>query len=48
MLILSIWVEVEDGIEDKTPHDYLETLPVDLSLQEEGFQIGEVSRVSIT
>ena len=22
MLILSIWVEVEDGVEDKVPHDY--------------------------
>ena len=22
MLVLSIWVEVEDGIEDKVPHDY--------------------------
>ena len=41
MLILSVWVEVEDSIEDKVPHDYWETLPVDLPLQEEGVQIGE-------
>ena len=26
MLILSIWVEVEDGVEDKAPHNYWETL----------------------
>ena len=32
-LILSIWVEVEDSVEDKEPHDYWETLPVDLPLQ---------------
>ena len=22
MLVLHVWVEVEDGIEDKVPHDY--------------------------
>ena len=32
MLILNVWVEVEDGVEDKVPHDYQETLLVDLSL----------------
>ena len=46
-LILSIWVEVEDGMEDKVPHDYEETLLVDPPLQEEGVQIGEVSGVPI-
>ena len=46
MLILSIWVEVEDGIEDKVPHSYWETLPVVLPLQEEGVQIGKWTEFS--
>ena len=33
MLILSMLEEVEYCIEDKAPHDYQETLPLDLSLQ---------------
>ena len=48
MLVLSMWVEVEDGIEDRVPHDYWETLPVDLPLQEEGVQSREVNRVPIS
>ena len=48
MLVLNIWVEVEDGVEYKVPHDYEETLPVDLPLQEEGVQIGEVNRIPIS
>ena len=39
MLILNMWVEVKEGIEDKMPHDYWETPPVDLPLQEEGVPI---------
>ena len=46
-LILSIWIEVEDSIEEKVPHNYQETLPVDLPLQEEGVLIGEWSEVPI-
>ena len=34
-------------VEDKVPHDYQETLLVDL-LQEEGVQTGEVSGVPIS
>ena len=41
MLVLSIWVEVEDGIEDKVSHDYQETLSVDLPFQGEGGLIEE-------
>ena len=48
MLILSIWVEAEDSIEYKMPHDYQETLQVSLPLQEEGVQIREVSGVPIS
>ena len=47
MVILSSWVEVEDGVEDEVPHNYQETLPVDLPLQEEGVQIMEANRVHI-
>ena len=48
MLIFSVWLEVEDGIEDKVPHGNQETLPVGLSLQEEGVQIREVYGVLIS
>ena len=48
MLVLSVWVGVEDGVEDRVPHNYWETLLVDLPLQGEGVQIGEVSRVPIS
>ena len=33
MLVLSMWVELEDGVEDKAPNNYQVTLPVDLPLQ---------------
>ena len=45
MLILSMWVEVEDGVEDKAHHDYLEILQVDLTLLGEEVLIEEVIRV---
>ena len=32
MLVLSVWVEVEDGIEEKVPCHYHKTSPVDLPL----------------
>ena len=32
MLVLNMWVEVEDGIEDKVPHNCCETHPVDLPI----------------
>ena len=48
MLALSVWVEVEDSVENKVPNDYQETLLEDLPLQEEGVQIREVSRVPIS
>ena len=47
-LILIMWVEVEDGIEDKVPNNYRETLLVDLPLQGEGFPIREVNGVPIS
>ena len=47
MLILSFWVEVEDGVEDNVPHNYCKTLLADLPLQEEEVQIKEASTVSI-
>ena len=34
-LILNVWIEVEDGVEDKVPHNYWETLLVDLPFQGE-------------
>ena len=40
MLILTMWVEVEDGVEDKAPHNYQETPLVDLPLQGDGVLIG--------
>ena len=40
---LNVWLEVEDDIEDKVPHDYQETLLLDLPLQGEGVLIGEVN-----
>ena len=39
ILILSMWVEVEVGVEDKVPHDYQETLLVGLPLLEKGVPI---------
>ena len=39
MLVLNVWVEAEDGVEDKAPHDSWETLLVDLPLQGEGIPI---------
>ena len=44
MLILNVWIEVED----KVPHDYWETLPVDLPLQGEGVLMKEAIRVPIS
>ena len=38
ILILILWVEVENGIVEKVPHNYGETLLVDLPLQREGVQ----------
>ena len=48
MLVLSIWVEAEDCIEDKAPHDYQETLPVDVPLSGEWVLIDEVIRLPIS
>ena len=48
MLILSMWVEVEDVIEDKAPQDCWYMLLVDLLLQGEGVPIEEVIRVTIS
>ena len=48
MLILNMWVEVEDSVEDRVAHDYQETLLVDLPLQGEGVLIKEVIRVPIS
>ena len=48
MLILSIWIEVEDGVEDKAPHDYQETPLVDLPLQGERVPIEEAIGVPIS
>ena len=48
MLILNVWVEVEDGIEDNVPNDYWETLPVDFPLQGQGVPIKKVNRVPIS
>ena len=48
MLILNVWVEVEDGVEDMVPHDYWETLPIDLPLQAEGVPIEEAHGVPIS
>ena len=45
MLILNMWVEVEDHIEEKAPHNYWETFPVDPPLQGEGVLIEAVIRV---
>ena len=39
-LILNMWVEEEDGVEDKAPHDCKETPLVDLPLQGEEVPIG--------
>ena len=47
MFILNVWVEEEEGIEDKAPHDYQETFLVDLPLQGEGVPIREANRVPI-
>ena len=47
MLVLSIWVQVDDSVENKVPHNYWETFPVDLPLWGEGVLTGEVSRVPI-
>ena len=41
MLVLSISVEVEDGLEDKVAHDYWETLPLDLPLRRREFRLGK-------
>ena len=41
MLVLSVWVEVEDGMEDKEPHNYQETLLAYLPLQEGEFRLGK-------
>ena len=48
MLVINVWVEVEDSIEDKVPHNYQETLLVGLPLQGEGVLIREVSGVPIS
>ena len=48
MLILNEWVEVENSKEDKVPHNYQETRPVDLPLQREGVPIGEANGVPIS
>ena len=40
MVILNVWVEVEDGVEDKAPCNYQETPLMDLPLQGEGVTIG--------
>ena len=45
MLIFNMWVEVEDGVKGKVPHDYQEMHPVDLPLQEEGVLIKEATGV---
>ena len=46
MLVLNIWVEVEDVVEDKVPHNYQETSSGSLS-SGGGVQIGEASGVPI-
>ena len=48
MLIHNVWVELEDGIEDKKPHSCRGTLPVDLPLQGKGVQNGEANGVPIS
>ena len=48
ILILNVWVEVENGIEDKALHDYQETLLVDLPFQREGVPIKEAIRAHIS
>ena len=48
MLILSVRVGIEDGVEDKAPHNSCKTLLVGLPLQEEGTQIGEANGVPIS
>ena len=40
--------EVQDGIEHKAPHNYQQTLPVDLPLQWEGVLIEEANGVPIS
>ena len=42
MLVLNVWAEVEDSVEDKASHNYQETFWVDLPLQGEGVQIRDV------
>ena len=44
-LILSMWVGVEDSVEDKAPHIYQRHFQW-IPLQEEGVQIGEVKQSS--
>ena len=48
VLILNESVEVENSKEDKVPHNYQETLPVDIPLQREGVSIGEANGVPIS
>ena len=46
-VVLNMWVEVEDGVEDRVAHDYQETLLVDV-LHQGGVPVEEAIRVPIS